>query len=112
MAGEEDARQRLIRDGRVRKGKVVVKNSHWKDLEVKNPYVPKARRRRDLRIGGEEESGSQSQMDYSQVVDPTKALSMPGMRRDLRDMIGWRRQLCFISRRRRGYLIILGQRRC
>jgi len=34
-------------------------------MEVENPYVPKARRRRDLRIGGEEGLDSQSQMDYS-----------------------------------------------
>jgi len=48
MAGEEDARERRIREGRVRKGKPVMTNSHRKELEVENPYVPKPRRRRDV----------------------------------------------------------------
>jgi len=53
---EEDERQRRIREGRVHKGKVAMTNSHRKELEVENLYVPKPRRRRDLRIG-EEPSG-------------------------------------------------------
>ena len=58
----------------MRKGKPAMTNSAKKEMEVENPYVPKARRCRDLRIGGEEGSGSQSHMDYSsQVVDPTEA---------------------------------------
>jgi len=65
MAGEEDARECHIIEGRVRKGKPAMTNSVRKEMEVENPYVSKARRRRDLRIGGEEGSGSQSQMDYS-----------------------------------------------
>jgi len=42
----------------VRKRKLAMTNSHRNEMEVENPYVPKPRRRRDLRIG-EETSGSQ-----------------------------------------------------
>jgi len=58
MVGEEDARERRIREGRVRKGKPAMTNSARKEMEIANPYVPKVRRRRDFRIGGEEGSGS------------------------------------------------------
>jgi len=79
MAREEDVRERHIREGRVRKGKSAMTNSARKEMEVEKPYVPKARRRKDLGIGGEEGSGSQSQMDYSsQVVDPTQAHQYAG----------------------------------
>ena len=78
MAGEEDARERRIREGRVRKGKLDMTNSHRKELEVENLYVPKPRRCRDLRIG-EETSGSQPHMDYSSlVVDLTQAHEYAG----------------------------------
>ncbi|KEH21244.1 hypothetical protein MTR_8g099595 [Medicago truncatula] len=74
MANKEDARERRIREGRVRKGKPAMTNSVRKEMEVEHPCVPKTRRRRDLRIGGGDGSGSHSQMDYSsQVVDPTSA---------------------------------------
>ena len=42
----------VIREGRVRKGKPVMTNDARKEMEVENLYVPKAWRRRDLRIGG------------------------------------------------------------
>ena len=42
----------------MRKRKLAMTNSHRNEMEVENPYVPKPRRRRDLRIG-EETSGSQ-----------------------------------------------------
>jgi len=59
IVGEEDAWERRIREGRVRKGKPAMTNSARKEMEVENLYVPKARRR-------------MFQMDYSsQVVDPT-----------------------------------------
>jgi len=64
MVGEEDARERRITEGRVRKGKPTMTNSHRKELEVEKSYVPKPRRRRDLRID-EEMPGSQPHMDYS-----------------------------------------------
>jgi len=79
MDGEEDAWERRIREGWVRKGKPAMTNNARKEMEVENLYVPKARRRRDVRIGGEEGLGSQSQMDYSsQVVDPTQAHQYAG----------------------------------
>jgi hypothetical protein len=59
----------------MRKGKVAMTNSHQKELQTENPYVPKIRKRRDARLGGE---GSQSLMDYSQVVDPTQAHEYAG----------------------------------
>jgi len=52
MAREEDARERRIREGRARKGKPAMTNNARKEMEVENLYVPKAWRRRDLRIGG------------------------------------------------------------
>nr|ABD32269.2 hypothetical protein MtrDRAFT_AC149040g42v2 [Medicago truncatula] len=59
----------------MRKGKVAMTNSHQKELQAENLYVLKTRKRRDARLGGE---GSQSQMDYSQVVDPTQVHEYPG----------------------------------
>jgi len=59
MVWEEDAWERRIREGSMRKGKPAMTNSARNEMEAEHPYVPKALRRRDLRIGGEEGSGSQ-----------------------------------------------------
>ncbi len=71
MARVEDERQRVIREDRMRKGKAVSTASARREKEDQNPYVPKARKRRDARPGVE---SSQPHMDYSsQVLDPTPA---------------------------------------
>jgi len=71
MARDEDEQQRLIREDKMRKGKVASTASAQREKVDQNPYVPKTRRRRDTRPGVE---SSQSHMDYSsQVVDPTQA---------------------------------------
>jgi hypothetical protein len=78
MVGEEDARERRIREGRVHQGKPAMTNSHRKELEAENLYVPNPRRHRDLSIG-EETLGSQPHMDYSsQVVDLTQVHEYAG----------------------------------
>ena len=88
-------RERHIREGRVRKGKSAMSNSARKEMEVEKPYVPKARRRKDLGIGGEEGSGSQSQRDFSSQVadlDPTQVHDYAGYADEgIVGMIGWRR---------------------
>jgi hypothetical protein len=74
MARDEDERQRVIRDDRMRKCKAASTASAWK--EDQNLYIPKTRKRRDPRIVGE---GSEAHMDYSsQVVDPTPAHDYAG----------------------------------
>ena len=70
MAGEEDEQQQLIREGRMCKGKQATTVSHWKEREEQNPYVSKPRKCKDARAGVE---SSQSQMNFSQVVDPIQA---------------------------------------
>ena len=76
MARDEDERQRVIIEDRMRKGKVASTASARREKEDQNPYVPKTRKRRNPRIVGE---GSQTQTDYSsQVVDPTPAHDYAG----------------------------------
>jgi len=71
MAGEEEEKQQLIREARIRKGKEVSTTSAQRERVDQNPYVPKTRRCRDARAGVE---SSQPHMDYSsQVVDLTPA---------------------------------------
>jgi len=53
MAGEEDELERCIRESRMHKGKVAMTNSHQKELQAENLYVPKTRKRRDARLGGD-----------------------------------------------------------
>ena len=48
IAGEEHARERRIREGRVHKGKPAMTNSARKEMEVENLYVPMTRRRREF----------------------------------------------------------------
>jgi len=59
---EEDEQQRLIREARMRKGKEVSTASARRKKVDQNPYVPKARKRRDPRLVGK---GSQAHMDCS-----------------------------------------------
>ena len=98
MAEEEDEQQRRNREARMHKGKDGTTASARKERVEQNLYVPKTRKRRDARLV---EDSSQSQMDYSShVVDPTQAHEYARYAGDLRDMIGCRRRLCFISRMR------------
>jgi len=83
MTGEEDAQKRRIREGRVRKGKTAMTNRARKEMEAEYPYVPKTRRRRDLRIGGE---GGQVH-SHRWITPPRwlilirhRCMIMPGMR--------------------------------
>ena len=70
MAREEDEQHRLVREARMHKGKEASTASARREKVDQNPYVPKARKRKDPMLVGE---GSQPQMDYSsQVVDPTQ----------------------------------------
>jgi len=70
MVREEDEQHWLIRQVRMRKGKEASTASTQREKVDQNPYVPKARKRRDLRLVGE---GSQAHIDYSsQVVDLTQ----------------------------------------
>nr|ABN08023.1 IMP dehydrogenase/GMP reductase, related [Medicago truncatula] len=62
MARDEDERQRVIREDRMRKGKAASTASAQKEKVDQNPYVPKTRKRRDARPGVE---SSQPHMDYS-----------------------------------------------
>jgi hypothetical protein len=71
MARDEDERQRVIREDRMRKDKAASTASARREKVDQNSYVPKTRKRRNPRIDGE---GSQPQVDYSsQVVDSTPA---------------------------------------
>jgi hypothetical protein len=58
-----------------RKGKQATTASHRKERQEQNLYVPKTQKRRDARLVG---GSSQSQMDYSQVVDLTQAHEYAG----------------------------------
>ncbi|RHN74696.1 hypothetical protein MtrunA17_Chr2g0313131 [Medicago truncatula] len=62
MAREEDEQHRLIRDARMHKGKEASIASARREKVDQNLCVPKARKRRDPRLVGED---SQSQMGYS-----------------------------------------------
>jgi len=53
MSGAEGEEQRRIREARMRKGKQATTASHRKERQEKNLYVPKTRKRRDARLGGE-----------------------------------------------------------
>ena len=53
MARDEDERQQFIREDRMRKGKAASTASARREKEDQNPYVPKARKRRDGRPGVE-----------------------------------------------------------
>jgi len=71
MARDEDERQRVIREDRMRKGKTASTASAQKEKVDQDPYVPKTWRRKDARPGVE---SSQAHMDYSsQVLDPIPA---------------------------------------
>ena len=50
MARDEDERQQVIREDRMRKGKAASTASARKEMEDQNSYVPKTQKRRDPRI--------------------------------------------------------------